>query len=291
MAPSIYFFSFLVIILFFTLMILLYKKYNIIENFNNMEEESNNKLCLLYAYYEKNELYKNNFITFLENGIVQEIDYYIIINGTCSVNIPKYSNIKIYYRPNIGYDFGAYSYCIQNHLKKEYQYYFFMNTSVIGPYLKYNSAWYIPFLELFKENVVLVGTSINMFDENIIETYNLTEIYGDKTVYSHVQSMFFCINNPYFHYLKNINFFNEGKINAMKNIKEIIVYKELGLSQHALNNGWNINCMLDKYKDLDYTTFDYNINVDSMNGDPYYEGAYFGDTIDKYDVIFYKNNR
>lgn len=76
-----------------------------------------------------------NFRYFLENGLLDEIDYYIIINGLCSIELPNKSNIFIYYHKNIGYDFGAYSYIINNKLTKEYDYYFLINTSVRGPYL------------------------------------------------------------------------------------------------------------------------------------------------------------
>ena len=77
----------------------------------------------------------------------------------------------------------------------------------------------------------------------------------------------------------------------MKDIKELIANKEIGLSQIALNKGWNINCILPKYRDLDYRTLDKDINKASRDGDPYLENSYFGKTIDKYDVIFFKINR
>jgi hypothetical protein len=292
---SLYLFSFILIILLYVIIILILKKYYDIyfsksgsKSIVKEEKRENHRICLLYAYYEKNELYKNNFTYFLENGILPEVDYYIIVNGKCTVKIPHKLNIKVYFRENKGYDFGAYSYCIHNHLKKEYDYYFFMNTSVIGPYLKKKIPWYTPFLELFHKNVAIVGTSINIF-----ETKDINEIYGKKNVYSHVQSMFFCIPQFYLNYLKKMDFFDEKKINEMTNILEVIVYKEVGLSQLAIQKGWNINCILDKYKNLDYVHLDKNINLSSKKygGDPYYEGAYFEETIDKYDVIFYKNNR
>lgn len=67
----------------------------------------NKKICCVYAYYEKDDLYKENFVYFLENGIYDEIDYYMIINDSCSVDIPNKENIIIMKRENIGYDFGA----------------------------------------------------------------------------------------------------------------------------------------------------------------------------------------
>jgi len=103
--------------------------------------------------------------------------------------------------------------------------------------------------------------------------------------------MFFCIDKEYFNYLNKINFFNEDELNNSQNFTYIIAYKEIGLSQHAIINNWNINSILSKYKDIDYRLVDTDFNNTSKSGDPYYEKSYFGNDIDKYEVIFYKNNR
>ena len=278
------------IIIFYTINYLL-KKYNRKkEHFNN--NNSSNNICTLYAYYEKNDLYKDNFTYFLNNGILDNVDYYIIINGECTINIPERSNITLFKRENKGYDFGAYSYAIKN-IKREYHYYFFINTSVSGPYLKdSNKPWISYFLELFNDDVKVVGTSINIFTSNTFGLkYDLSKLYNKSAPYSHVQSMFFCIDNEYYQHLKNINFFDEDNMNNAEDIQYIIVTKEIGLSQIALKEGWNINSILSKYKNLDYRVINEDINNTSRNGDPYYQKSYFGEDIDKYEAIFYKNNR
>ena len=284
-----------IIFLIFYIINYLLKKYNkkLINKKENFGNKNNNNICVFYAYYEKNDLYKNNFTYFLNNAILDDVDYYIIINGECSINIPKKNNITIFKRENKGYDFGAYSYAIKN-INRIYNYYFFINTSVCGPYLKdSNKQWTSYFLELLNDDVKVVGTSINMHSSNkfgLNSEYDLTNIYNKNPPYSHVQSMFFCIDNEYFQHLKNINFFDEESINT-ENIHSIIVNKEIGLSQIALKHGWNINCILSKYKSLDYRVMDKDINNTSNFGDPYYSKSYFGEDIDKYEVIFYKNNR
>jgi hypothetical protein len=258
-------------------------------NFENYSQKNN--LCCFYAYYEKNKLYKDNFQYFLNNGILDNIDYYIIINGDSTVNIPKKSNIKVFYRENKGYDFGAYSYALKK-LKKDYDYYFFINSSVRGPYLKNDSKnWSEHFLSLFTNDVKLVGTTINIFPNNKYSIYNLRDIYKKNKPYTHVQSMFFCIDHEYYQYLKNIHFFNENELNNCDNINYVIAHKEFGLSQHALKNNWNINSILPEYQNLDYRIITKDINRSSRAGDPYHVNAYFGRTINKYDVIFFKNNR
>jgi len=261
---------------------------------NNLEKYTNinNRYACLYAYYEKDELYKENLTYFLENGLLDNIDYYIILNGTCTIDIPIKNNIKVFRRENKGYDFGAWSYAIK-HIDKTYDYYVFLNTSVKGPFLKDKSKpWIDYFIELFNTlDIKLVGTSINMYPLSNFEGYNLDNIYHNKPPHTHIQSMFFCMNHEYYQFLKGKNFFNEEELNNIINISDVITYKEFGLSQLALNNNWNINSILPKFKDIDYRLIKENFNTSSYNGDPYFINCYFGKSIDPYEAIFFKVNR
>ena len=163
------------------------------------------RCCCLYAYYEKNDTYKENLLYFLEHGApLVDMDYYIIINGTCTLEIPRKKNIHVYSRENKGYDFGAYSFMIHR-LKKKYDYYFFMNSSVRGPYMKsHGSSWATPFLNLLNGDTRLVGTSINIYPYPTLYQYDLSQLFGVKTVYSHVQSMFFVMDHVLFTLLTNL---------------------------------------------------------------------------------------
>jgi hypothetical protein len=252
---------------------------NMYEHFTQDEFNVNNKYVCLYAYYEKNDVYKNNLMYFLKNGgILDNVDYYIIINGSSTVEIPKRDNIIVVRRDNIGYDFGAWSHIIENYIKKKYDYYIFINSSVIGPYTPKNRNWLDMFLSLFnKDDVKLVGSSINMY-------------YTHLGLKSHVQSMFFILNNDGYQYLKSINFFNEKKINEIKIIFPDLVYeKEIGMSQHILEKGWNINCILPEYRNLNYRIE--NININPTGADPLHPNAYFGRTLTPEEVVFYKGYR
>jgi hypothetical protein len=253
----------------------------------NVYEGFNKRVCCIYAYYEKNELYKRNFEYFLQNGVYDNVDYVIVINGECTVDIPVKENIRILRRENKGYDFGAYSHAIHN-IYRKYDYYFFINTSVEGPYGVDN--WVDHFLKLFRGDVKIVGTSINILSTYKIFGYDLCRMYGHSKVFPHVQSMFFGLDRDYLEFLVENGFFNEDELYD-KDIEYVIVHKEIGLSQIALLNGWNINCILPKYKDLDYRTIEADINPTSTTGDPYYKGGYFGGNIQKDDVIFYKGYR
>lgn len=252
------------------------------------------RIACLYCYFEKNKRYKDNFEYFLNNGILKEVDYYIVINGDISLNLDKfkyYNNIIFYKKENKGYDFGGWSFLMSN-ITKEYDYYFFINTSVIGPYGdKYGDKWIDKFLPLFNHGVKVVGTSINIYMNKYISNFNLENIYKRKAPFCHVQSMFFGIDNEYKNYLMNKGFFDEEKYNSIKDINEVICYGEIGLSQLALNNGWNINCILKNYKDVDYTKIYKDFNWSSNNGDPYFKNAYFGRSIFPDEVVFFKSYR
>ena len=68
---------FLIILIIFTFVNIYIPKYRIFEKF----ESNRNNICCFYAYYEKNDLYKSNLEYFLKNAILDDVDYYIIING------------------------------------------------------------------------------------------------------------------------------------------------------------------------------------------------------------------
>jgi hypothetical protein len=277
-------------LIFFIIILYIIFKHKCIEYMTNQ-----NKYICLYAYYEKNLDYKQNLLYFLNNGILDYVDYIIIINGHHTVDIPEKKNIKIIYRENKGYDFGAWSHALSQ-IKQNYDYYIFINSSVIGPFTPLQSKPFIPlqnnqyhnqikqdwlqmFLELFNNNnVKLVGTTINM-------------LYRDDTMLSHVQSMFFILNQSGLNFLQSNNFFNEEEINNYNNINQVIDYKEIQMSQLILKNNWNINCIVPHYRNQDYRILKKNINEPSHITDVLYKNSFFGRTLTPEEVIFYKKYR
>jgi len=229
---------FLLLIIFIILYLVIYENFNkkvkiIYNKINNIEFkpiEYPNCVCI-YAYYEKDKKYKENFKYFLENGILDHVNYYIVINGECTIPIYNRSNITIIKRENKGYDFGAWNYCINNFINKKYDYYIFLNTSVRGPYLNNNSKNCIEeFLKLFNnKDVKLVGTTINIFNNKFgyFDRNKLRKVFNHDGPYTHVQSMFFILDDESFNFLKHNNFFKED----FYNFKDLVIYKEIGMSQ------------------------------------------------------------
>lgn len=268
------------------------------EYFASLRENPSPAVVCVYAYYEKNEEYKHNLVYFLDNGgILPNIDYYLVINGTCTIDLDmytkKHANITVIRRENQGFDFGGWQNVIKHHLHKSYDYYVFINSSVIGPYHEREGTWLDAFLPLFTsgKDVKLVGTSINILDDYSSYGDNfLRSIYQKEGPYAHVQSMFFILNQEGFDYLNQYGFFDdEETLNHITDIHYMVQYKEIMMSQLILKHGWNINCILSKYRDLDYRKVDTNINPSGT--DPYYRGSYFGETIQPGEVVFYKAYR
>jgi hypothetical protein len=254
-------------------------------------DEAPPKIVLFYAYYEKNEEYKQNFKYFLKRGLLKDVKCYIIVNGECSVDIPEWGNVVVLRRENKGYDFAAYAHAISK-LEEDYDYYFFMNTSVKGPYYPaaVNPRWVDYFLPLFSKETKLVGTAINIYTSTQHNDYNLERLYSHKGPYTHVQTMFFGMDKELFQYLEEIRFFSEVEL-ELKKLDYLIVFKEIGLSQKVLAKGWNLNCILPEYRGLDYRVLKEDINPTSLNGEMYYQGRYFGKTVQPEQVIFYKGYR
>ena len=240
------------------------------------------KTACIYAYYEKDAVYKENLRFFLEKGLdVPNMDYYLVINGKCTLSIPP--NVTVLNRENNGYDFGAWCHAIARYPMEKYDYVFFVNTSVRGPYSR-DKNWTKAFIKRFKGDTKLVGTSINIGHPVVAQG---TPLEGTAPVYPHVQSMFFCLNREGLAFLREQGFFDAASLEG-KGFREVITEKEIGMSLMILNHGWNIDSVLSKYQGLDYRRVKSDINHTSVSGDPYFNGAYFGGTISPEEAVFFK---
>jgi hypothetical protein len=250
-----------------------------------------NKIACIYAYWEKDSVYKNNLRYFLWKGIEKEIDYYIIVNGTCTLPIPKRENIHVYYRENKGYDFGAYAHGLEviEKANKVYDYYFFLNTSVRGPFIPpyTEKRWPEIFTRLFTKDVACVGTTINILEENTLHSRMFSDLVKFPPPYTHVQTMFFGLTREAVLYLYSKEFWN---CDTVHNSTDAIVQKEIMMSQLLLNANYNIACLIPEYKGLDFRKVKFNLNCTSPDGNPYPINSYFGRNISPYDVIFFKAN-
>jgi len=208
------------------------------------------KTLILYIYHknDKKIFYEKNVTYFLENGIFKHEDYkFILILNSDKINETykkSFDNYDIYYRKNIGYDFGGWSEIIlDNNLQNIYDNFIFINSSCIGPYINKDFKGYWPeiFLNKLNENVRLVGTTINTAN-----CLNQNDVINN----SHVQSWFFCMNQDTLKFLIKNDIFSKNYIN---NKVELINKCEIGMSRLLINNGWNIACLMKDYNGIDFT--------------------------------------
>jgi hypothetical protein len=238
------------------------------------------KNVIIYTYFSSpSSDYNLNFFVKKELSYKDNIDYIIVINGYNyheNIVFPNLDNLTILKRDNIGYDFGGHNYAleyIKTNLKK-YDYYFFMNSGVIGPIIPNyftETHWTNIFIKKINERVKLVGTTIVCLPDHDPGGY------GPK-----VEGFFFMVDNIGLTLLKNQqNIFcnHADKTSA-------IVNGEYGLSNCILKNGFSIDCMIPKYQNIDWTDkSNYNLND---NKHPSRKNSFYGHSINPYEVIFHK---
>lgn len=168
------------------------------------------RTLVLYTFSKYNE----NVEYFIKNGVFEDEDVEFVFISNSMDKIPI--EVKnIYYRENIGYDFGAWSsYLLQNDNYKDYDKFIFINSSVKGPFT--NDKW----TDLFKldENIKLFGPTINSANSECVLSHQN----------SHVQSCVFSTDKIGLELLINAGVFS---LNFISDKLEIINTKEIKMSR------------------------------------------------------------
>jgi len=250
----------------------------------------NNKIILFYHYYELDSIYKENFIHFLKFGYCKCIDYIIIISGKITLELPLASNLTYLYVENKNMDIGGFSKAITKVDINLYDYFFFLNCTVRGPYLSNYEIrnWTNIYIEKFDKDVGIVGNTINILSNKSVNYINYSKKYTSINC-THVQTYLYVLNINSLNLLLENNFYNNFTNEMTK--EEIIVEYEIRLSQIILNNKLNIKCILNEYNDINYIEKHEDININSMNGDLLFEHCYYGRTVHPLEIIFIKTNR
>ena len=104
----------------------------------------------------------------------------------------------------------------------------------------------------------------------------------------HVQSMLLCTDRV------GLDVIYPSIINANHDLTllETVILKEIGASLAILKAGYNITCILKPFQ-VDYQIIT-NCYVNAYNGakgDPWWNHAYFGRSLEPFETIFFKTNR
>jgi len=234
------------------------------------------KHLIIYSYFEKLDS-KENLNFFIKNGIFEHEDYQflIVVNGeNFGIDLPEYKNVKLLYRENKGFDFGGWGFGLKNTNIRVYDYFIFLNSTCVGPflprYIPQELYWTDLFVSKIDNDIKLCGPTINYLPTNPnrskhIQSYAFgTDIIGLELL----------IKNGIFDPDENIN------------RKNVIENHELGMSDVLLSNNFKIY------------SFQLSENLNSkiedkskLHGDIHYVGKYYEDTINPIEVMFLKTQR
>lgn len=244
------------------------------------------KIVIVYTYYNsESSNYNLSFFAKTELSYKPDVDYVIVINGhDCAIQLPELANLFVLRRPNEGYDFGGHNAALQylSEKKKNYDYYFFMNSGVVGPILPHYMKifdWKQVFIRKITDRVKVVGTTIVCLKEHDMGGY------GPK-----VEGFFFLVDRTGLELL-----LSEGTVFCNHTDKtSAVIHGEYGVSKCMFKHGYTIDCMLTRYQGVDWSNpANWNLNWKfDKNADecvhPSRKNSFYGNSIDPYEVIFHK---
>lgn len=250
---------------------------------------------LIFYCYCETEQTKRNLQYFVDCGLYENTTcfyVFIINNNTCSVNIPNYSNVCILKRVENCLDLPTYKFAIdhleQNRLIKleDFKYYYFINSSCIGPFIPCwcENKWY----EILnnKLNVYsLIGPIIEIPPDSSGLSY--LGIHTGKNI-PFIHSYMFGVNKDGFNIIKNL--MPGANVSREENVYVI----ERILTSALLVKGLKVSSLLTKYKNIDWNNeLNWNRHLWTHSGATCHEipGNYDGIDVNPYEIIFVKNIR
>jgi hypothetical protein len=265
------------------------------------------KTVVLYTF----NVYNDRVAFFVKHGIFKsdDVDFVIICNDLEFKidTLPDY--VTYINRPNIGYDFGAWSDALLNYhyVDKDYDTYIFVNSSVYGPFIrkkdkdeKDETRWTDIFCNGLTDDIKLFGVTIysNCVDLNIF--FSLINHVGidededdfkinDTLPRSFLESFVFSMTKQTLNSLIIDGIFSTV---YSQNFGDAIGL-ESRMTRCIIAKGWNIAGTCAYYKGVDWrftdkTTSNYPITfITNMMTQEYYEKG----LINPYDIIFIKGNR
>jgi hypothetical protein len=218
----------------------------------------NNRVLVVYHYYEKDHSYIDNFSHFIRFAYQPDLDYLIVVAGSYSIELPRAENITYFFATNQNFDFGGYAQAIKAlQFDTGYEHFIFVNSSVRGPFLPAycKKMWIENLLDHFDQDVGIVGTVISLTPSHhaIAKLYH--EKYGyldrNRNILSHVQSTCYALPRSILCHLIATGFYDmddwyfwmqhsnwKGSDKGFNNPKEIINYfRAKKITTESVNEG------------------------------------------------------
>lgn len=253
----------------------------------------NGRTCVVYHFFDDGASYRDNFLHFLTFGFLEEIDYYFIISGQTSLEMPRSENINYIYLSNENFDFGGVCRAI-NHINIEaYRFFIFLNSTVRGPFVPAHckEPWFQIFIDLLTEEVGIAGLSINNLEPSskYFQRYKVLFPENKRDYLAHVQTMAYILPYEILKLLIKRGFFDNSDLLQKS---DVICRYEIHLSQMILDFGLNLSALLLKYQNLDFRVAQKSTpKVKSYQGDIWFPNMYRGFGIHPLQAVFVKTNR
>uniref|UniRef100_A0A6C0DR71 Uncharacterized protein n=1 Tax=viral metagenome TaxID=1070528 RepID=A0A6C0DR71_9ZZZZ len=234
------------------------------------------RTLVLFVFHEMNRRVASffRFAIFKDPGV----DFILIANGKrLEFEVPPY--VRVLRRDNLGYDFGGWSDgLLTDDLYKEYSSFIFVNSSVIGPFMRPGDGrrWTDIYLGGLVGDVKLFGSTINTCMRPMTN--------------SHVQSYIFALDRSTLDYLIECGIFSMR--DYVKTLDAAVHSREIAMSRRVIERGWNIGSLLTYYKGVDFTFSDRQpeayglVFMDDMVRTSCYNLLW-----NEYDLVFVKGNR
>lgn len=232
---------------------------------------NNSKKLVLYVFHEITE----NVKFFLNNAVFEHpnIDFIFISQGCDTSSIVCKKNMTIIKRQNLGRDFGGWSDVILTKVNiKLYDYFIFINSTCIGPFLPgycKTNEWPDMMIKMIDNETKLVGPTI-----------------GNHNYHFHVQSYCFATDQIGLNILIKTEIF---KVEMKPEPYEVILDQEVLMSHEIISAGYNIGCFLLCFRGIDFRTRKTIENVPQFyDATQVSLGHYWGFGYQPPEVLFYK---
>ena len=255
-----------------------------------MDYRTSPKIAVLYHCHPINDGVANlNF--FLRQQVNPEIDYFISTVDVNPLNICSHScNAEIVPVENDSHDYGGFARVLQsNTMVCDYDYYFFINSSCIGPFLPayYDYDWTAAFIGQMVDGVEAVGSTINCLPME--SPYSQLLLKGQLAPpYYHIQTYAYCLSRKALDFLQSVSFFRAP---TNWNKTETILNYEILLSKILTMAGMNIAALAAGYQGLDFSQQSEKTLILEKIGDPCFPSAIFGRSLSRFETIFVKPTR
>lgn len=255
-----------------------------------MENQFKNKVAVIYHYFEASQVYRDNLTFFLSVAIRDDIDFFIIIAGDCTISLPEAVNITYLRTKNKNNDYGGYVDFLKK-FKITNDFYIFVNSSVRGPFLPnyYHKSWVEPFISKLQDGCHLVGASINNLSLDSDHSISLMKKYDYTPPFNHVQTTVYSLTRKALEYLYFIGFYGNEDVMTKD---EVIQNYEIRLSCEIRRQGWGISSISQIDADLEQEENSFiSLNPSAHNGDSQVKHGFYSRSFTPYDLIFIKTNR